>query len=117
MHSSHEAAGPLAPRKPEAGPDAAKPLYLVAYDISSPRRLRNVASTYEDFGFRRQFPVFVCRLTATDLVQLKSRLYEIIDLGMDQVIFVPLCARCSEQIEALGRPTEPPDARDVVIVS
>ncbi len=82
-----------------------------------PKRLRKVTSTCEDFGLRRQFSVFVCRLTATDLVRLKSRLYEIIDLDMDQVIFVPLCARCSEQIEALGRPTEPPDARDVVIVS
>ena len=98
--------------------------YLVAYDISNPKRLRKVASTCEDFGLRRQFSVFVCRLTATDLVRLKSRLYEIIDLDMDQVIFVPLCAlfvplcaRCSEQIEALGRPTERPDARDVVIVS
>ena len=91
--------------------------YLVAYDISNPKRLRKVASTCEDFGLRRQFSVFVCRLTATDLVRLKSRLYEIIDLDMDQVIFVPLCAHCSEQIEALGRPTERPDARDVVIVS
>jgi CRISPR-associated protein Cas2 len=91
--------------------------YLVAYDISNPKRLRKVASTCEDFGLRRQFSVFVCRLTATDLVRLKSRLYEIIDLDVDQVIFVPLCARCSEQIEALGRPTEPPNARDVVIVS
>ena len=81
--------------------------YLVAYDISNPKRLRKVASTCEDFGLRRQFSVFVCRLTATDLVRLKSRLYEIIDLDMDQVIFVPLCARCSERIEALGRPTEP----------
>jgi CRISPR-associated protein Cas2 len=48
---------------------------------------------------------------------LKSRLYDIIDLDADQVMFVPLCARCSEQIEALGRPVEPPDARDVVIVT
>jgi CRISPR-associated protein Cas2 len=56
-------------------------------------------------------------LTPTDVIRLKAKLYEIIDLDMDQVIIVPLCARCSEQIEALGRPTEPPDARDVVIVS
>jgi CRISPR-associated protein Cas2 len=91
--------------------------YLVAYDISDPKRLRKVASTCEDFGYRRQFSVFICRLTALDLVRLRSRLYDIIDLDADQVIFVPLCARCSEQIEALGRPTEPPDARDVVIVT
>ena len=76
--------------------------YLVAYDISNPKRLRKGASTCEDFGLRRQFSsCFVVILTATDLVRLKSRLYEIIDCDMDQVIFVPLCARCSEQIEAL----------------
>jgi CRISPR-associated protein Cas2 len=91
--------------------------YLIAYDISDAKRLRKVASTCEDFGYRRQFSVFLCRLTALDLVRLRSRLYDIIDLDADQVIFVRLCAHCSEQIEALGRPTEPPDARDVVIVS
>ena len=34
-----------------------------------------------------------------------------------QVIFVPLCNRCAEQIEAIGRPIEKHDARDVVIVT
>ncbi len=91
--------------------------FLVAYDISDPKRLRKVASTCEDFGLRRQFSVFVCRLTPTDVVRLKVKLYEIIDLDADQVIIVPLCAHCSEQIEALGRPTDPADARDVVIVT
>jgi CRISPR-associated protein Cas2 len=91
--------------------------HLVAYDISDPKRLRKVASTCEDFGYRRQYSVFLCRLTPTDLVRLKARLYDIIDLDMDQVLFVPLCARCSEQIETLGRPIEPPNAHDVVIVS
>ena len=41
--------------------------YLVCYDISDPKRLRKVAQTCEDFGVRRQFSVFLCRLTATDL--------------------------------------------------
>src|SRR5690349_21748615 len=48
--------------------------YIVAYDISSPKRLRKVARACEDFGLRRQFSVFLCRLTACDLVRLKSRL-------------------------------------------
>jgi CRISPR-associated protein Cas2 len=91
--------------------------YLVAYDIRDPKRLRKVALTCEDFGLRRQYSVFFCRLTATDLVRLKAKLYEIINLDMDQILFLPLCSRCSDQIEALGRPIEPPDARDVVIVS
>ena len=35
--------------------------YLVAYDICDPKRLRKVAHTCEDFGFRRQYSVFLCR--------------------------------------------------------
>ena len=91
--------------------------YLVAYDISNPKRLRKVAQTCEDFGLRRQLSVFFCRLAAADLVRLKARLYDIINLDQDQVLFIPLCARCAPAIEALGRPIEPHDARDVVIVT
>jgi CRISPR-associated protein Cas2 len=91
--------------------------YLVAYDIANPKRLRKVAKVCEDFGLRRQYSVFFCRLTPTDLVRLKSRLYDEINLDQDQVLFVPLCERCASAIEALGRPIEPHDARDVVIVS
>ena len=91
--------------------------YLVAYDICDAKRLRKVAHTCEDFGFRRQYSVFLCRLTAVELVRLKSRLYDIIDLSVDQVLFIPLCGRCADGIESLGRPVEKHDARDVVIVS
>ena len=91
--------------------------YLVAYDISNPKRLRKVARTCEDFGLRRQYSVFFCRLAAVDLIRLKSRLYDIINLDQDQVLFVPICNRCASQIESMGRPIEAHDARDVVIVS
>jgi CRISPR-associated protein Cas2 len=90
--------------------------YLVAYDICDPKRLRKVAHTCEDFGFRRQYSVFLCRLSAHDLVRLKSKLYDIINLEEDQVLFIPLCNRCADCIEALGRPVEKHDARDVVMV-
>lgn len=91
--------------------------YIVAYDISDPKRLRKVARTCEDFGYRKQLSVFLCRLSATDIVRLRNRLYDIIDLHADQVLFIPLCAKCLQGIESLGRPTEPPDAKDNVIVS
>ncbi len=90
--------------------------YIVSYDISNPKRLRKVALTCEDFGLRKQFSVFLCRLSATDFVRLRSRLYDLINLEEDQVLFIPLCGKCVQQIEALGRPTEPADARDVVVV-
>jgi CRISPR-associated protein Cas2 len=90
--------------------------YLVAYDICHPKRLRKVAQTCEDFGVRRQYSVFLCRLTTRDLVRLKSRLYDIINLQEDQVLFIPLCIRCADGIESLGRPVEKHDERDVVVV-
>jgi len=91
--------------------------YLVAYDIACPKRLRKVARACEDFGLRRQFSVFFCRLSPTDLVRLRGRLYEVIDLDKDQVLFIPLCKRCAGLIETLGRPIEPHDSRDAVIVT
>jgi CRISPR-associated protein Cas2 len=90
--------------------------YIVAYDISDPKRLRKVAKACEDFGYRKQFSVFLCRLSATGFVRLRSRLYDLVNLEQDQVLFIPLCAKCVNQIEAIGRPTEAADAKDVVIV-
>jgi len=91
--------------------------WIVSYDISDPKRLRRVATACEDFGVRKQYSVFLCRLSPTDFVRLRSRLYELIDLHADQVLFIPLCQRCVGAIEAMGRPTEAVDARDVVIVT
>jgi CRISPR-associated protein Cas2 len=91
--------------------------FLVTYDICEPKRLRKVAKVCEDFGLRRQYSVFFCRLAAVDLVRLKSRLYDVVNVDRDQVLFIPLCARCASAIEAVGKPIEPHDARDVVIVS
>ena len=90
--------------------------YIVAYDVSDPKRLRKVARCCEDFGYRKQLSVFLCRVSATDFVRLRGRLYDIIDLEADQVLFIPLCPRCVNGIEALGRPTEAADAKDVVVV-
>ncbi len=90
--------------------------YLVCYDISDPKRLRKVARACEDFGYRKQFSVFLCRLSTTDMVRLRNRLYDLIDLEQDQVLLIPACGRCLGAMEALGRPTDPPDAKDTVLV-
>ncbi len=90
--------------------------WIVAYDISDPKRLRKVATCCEDFGTRKQLSVFLCRLSTTDFVRLRSRLYDLVNLTEDQVLFIPLCAKCVAAIEAIGRPTEAHDAKDVVVV-
>lgn len=88
----------------------------MAYDISDPKRLRKVARTCEDYGYRKQYSVFLCRLSATDFVKLRNKLYDIIKLDADQVLFIPVCGKCVNAIEAIGRPTEAADAKDVVVV-
>ena len=90
--------------------------YLVCYDISNPKRLRKVAKICEDFGYRRQLSVFLVRVSATEFVRLRARLYEAVDLNEDQVLFLPLCGKCCCGIESLGRPTVPAESKDVVLV-
>src|SRR5947208_14108197 len=89
--------------------------YLVAYDIADPKRLRKVATACEDFGVRKQFSVFLCRLSTTDIVRLRSRLYDLINLEQDQVLIIPLCGKCVQQSETLGRPIEAAAARGEVL--
>ena len=91
--------------------------HVVTYDIRHPKRLRRVSKACEDFGCRRQLSVFLCRISAADLVRLKARLEEIIEPKEDQVIFIRLCAMCAAEIEALGIPTPAHDAQDMVIVT
>ena len=90
--------------------------YLVCYDISNPKRLRKVATACEDYGVRKQYSVFLCRLSPLELAKLHHRLHGIIHHGEDQVLFIPLCAKCVNHFQTLGRPTEAADARDVVVV-
>ena len=91
--------------------------WIVAYDICDKKRLRKVATCCEDYGTRLQYSVFLCRLSATDFARLRARLYDLLDLKEDQVLFIPLCGKCVQQIESMGLPTEPADVGDVVIVS
>ena len=89
---------------------------LVCYDISNPKRLRKVAKTCEDFGYRKQLSVFLVRVSATDFVRLRTRLYDIIDLNEDQVLFIPLTESGLQRMEAIGRPTDSYDKNDVVMI-
>jgi CRISPR-associated protein Cas2 len=90
--------------------------YLVCYDISNPKRLRKVAKICEDFGYRRQLSVFLVRVSATEFVRLRTRLYDAIAREEDQVLLLPICGKCCSGMESLGRPTDPAEAKDVVLV-
>jgi CRISPR-associated protein Cas2 len=83
--------------------------YLVSYDISHPKRLRNVARTLEGFGVRLQYSVFECALDDTRLAKLKAALHDLLNHEEDQVLFVSLGPSAGDAtlvIEAMGLPYE-----------
>ena len=92
---------------------------LLRHQRSGSRFARQVATAC-CCGFRnadwRTLSVFRCRLSATDVVKLRSRLYDLIDLQKDQVQIIALCAKCVRGIEVLGRPSKAAEAKDVVVV-
>jgi CRISPR-associated protein Cas2 len=86
--------------------------YLVAYDIRHPRRLRRVHRVATDHGEPLQYSVFVCDLTAVELVALKRALLAEIKTTEDSVGIFDLGAPASrgvQCIEFLGVRRELPD--------
>jgi CRISPR-associated protein Cas2 len=82
-------------------------LFIVAYDISDPKRLRRVFRTLKGFGDHLQLSVFRCDISESQRLRLVAMLSSIIDAAHDQVIFVDLGPSQGQRhyLEALGRPT------------
>jgi len=92
--------------------------YLVCYDISNDKRLRQVFKTMRGYGDHLQYSVFECQLTSTDLISLRIELSAIIHHDQDQVLFVnlgPAEGRGDRVITALGRPYTRVDAPCIVV--
>lgn len=88
-------------------------LYIVAYDISDPKRLRRVFRTLKGYGEHLQLSVFRCDLTSSQRLQLAARLARTIEHAEDQVMFVDLGPSDgrSHSIAFVGRPGPSGEAR------
>jgi CRISPR-associated protein Cas2 len=64
--------------------------YLVAYDIRDDRRLRNIASCMEGYGSRIQYSVFICDLTAQEVVLMRSDVEARMKPSEDSVMVIDL---------------------------
>lgn len=92
--------------------------FIVSYDISCPKRLRRVYRLMRGWGDHIQLSVFRCEMNARELVELRSRLVEVIHHGEDQVLFVdvgPVEGRGGTSIRAIGKVYTPPERRAVVV--
>ena len=90
---------------PEVAPPAS--LWLVAYDICDPGRLRRVARTLLDHGERIQWSLFSCVLTAWQRGVLAEKIGGLIDPAVDSVRFYPLRGAPAVASGALPNTTAP----------
>lgn len=77
--------------------------YLVCYDISDPKRLRQVCKTMESYGDRLQYSVFVCDLSKSELIAMRWAVQDIMHLDLDSVVAVDLGEPSAARFEFLGR--------------
>lgn len=91
-------------------------LWLVAYDIADPTRLRNVARRCEDTGQRIQQSVFVCACQPEVVRQLQTDVRALMDPAVDRLVVLPLCRRCTSRLQQHGVTIDLPDGEGPVVV-
>ena len=65
-------------------------IFIVSYDISSPKRWRRVFNTLEGYGEWLQLSVFQCRMSERRKEELISELDKIINFREDHVLFIDI---------------------------
>lgn len=82
-------------------------LYLVAYDIREPRRLRKMLYLLKDYASGGQKSAFECYLTDGEKNELIEKARERMALQVDALLVMRLSGR--QSIETLGKAVEPVD--------
>ncbi len=82
-------------------------LYLVAYDVRSPTRLRHIHQVLKDFACGGQKSAFECYLTQSERDELVSRVKQRIDVNEDSLLVIRLGD--SGNVSTLGVAVKPAD--------
>ena len=91
--------------------------YVVAYDITNPKRWRRVFKTMKGYGAWLQLSVFHCRLDGGRRSEMAMALETLIDPTTDHVVILDLGPAEDVQlaVESLGKVFAPIERRAVVI--
>lgn len=92
--------------------------YIVAYDVSDAKRLRQTHKKMNGFGEPLQYSVFSCDLSPKERVILEETLTEIINLKEDRILIIdtgPAEGKAVNALKTLGRQLKP-EGRDVTVV-
>ena len=92
-------------------------LYIICYDVASPRRWRQLFKTMHGFGEWVQLSVFQCRLDRRRYVEMEAAIKTLILHGKDHVLILDLgpADQVKPSVRSLGKPYEPLK-REAVIV-
>lgn len=97
---------------------AARTRYLLAYDISDPRRLRRVHGVAKTYGYPLQYSLFVCDLDDIELVSLERDLSAVIAHREDRISVFdlgPPSGRGVQCVRQLGVPQVVPSSSEAEI--
>jgi CRISPR-associated protein Cas2 len=65
-------------------------VYLIAYDVCDPKRLRKTHRLMCGAGDPQQFSVFRCELSEMEKQKLKESLWDVLNFAEDRVMLVNL---------------------------
>jgi len=82
-------------------------LFIIGYDIASPRRLRRALKVVKAHAIGGQKSMYECWLTGGELQQTMRALRDLVDIDEDRVIFLRLDQRA--QVHVLGVGIAPED--------
>ena len=86
---------------------ATRPLYIVAYDIRDPGRLRRVHHVVKGYSTGGQKSVHECFLSEGELSALRRDLWGVMDSQEDSLVILRLDPRMG--VHVLGRGVKPRD--------
>ncbi len=76
---------------------------IVAYDIADEKRLGAIARIMLDYGTRVQKSIFELQVTPGVFREMQKRVEAVIVAEKDGVKYFPLCGRCSQTVEIIGK--------------
>jgi CRISPR-associated protein Cas2 len=82
-------------------------LYLVAYDVRSPTRLRQMLNILKDYASGGQKSAFECYLSTTERKELLDRVDQSMDKEADAFLVIRLTSR--DAVSTLGIAVKPVD--------
>ncbi|TVQ99892.1 MAG: CRISPR-associated endonuclease Cas2 [Deltaproteobacteria bacterium] len=93
-------------------------VYVVTYDIADDRRRTAVYQYLRGWGDHLQYSVFRLVLHRADRMRVRTTLHDLIDHGVDQVLFLdlgPFEGRARGSVDAIGVAYTHPERHAVVV--